>query len=178
VKLAARTIRADVAFGGAFYAIVDSEAAGLPIDSAHLPELRRTGMEIKHAIEAATTIVHPLESGLTGIYGTIFTGPPGDDTADLRNVTIFADAEVDRSPCGTGTAAVMAVVDAMGLLARDRPFVHESLIGTRFNGRVASRTQVGEHEAIVPEIEGSAWITGEHTFLIDDEDPLREGFRI
>ncbi|HEV8211813.1 MAG TPA: proline racemase family protein [Vicinamibacterales bacterium] len=178
VKLAARTIRADVAFGGAFYAIVDSEAAGLPIDSAHLPELRRTGMEIKHAIEAATTIVHPLESGLTGIYGTIFTGPPGDDTADLRNVTIFADAEVDRSPCGTGTAAVMAVVDAMGLLGPDRPFVHESLIGTRFNGRVASRTQVGEHEAIVPEIEGSAWITGEHTFLIDDEDPLREGFRI
>ena len=79
VKLASRTIRADVAFGGAFYAIVDSEAAGLPIDAAHLPELRRTGMEIKHAIEAALTIVHPLDPGLTGIYGTIFTGPPSDD---------------------------------------------------------------------------------------------------
>ena len=178
VKLASRAIRADVAFGGAFYAIVDSEAAGLPIDAAHLPELRRTGMEIKHAIEATMAIVHPLDPGLTGIYGTIFTGPPGDDTADLRNVTIFADAEVDRSPCGTGTAAVMAVVDAMGLLGPDRPFVHESLIGTRFNGRVASRTQVGDHAAIVPEIEGSAWITGEHTFLIHDEDPLREGFRL
>jgi proline racemase len=178
VKLASRTIRADVAFGGAFYAIVDSEAAGLPIDSAHLPELRRIGMEIKHGIEAAMTIVHPLDPGLTGIYGTIFTGPPSDETADLRNVTIFADAEVDRSPCGTGTAAVMAVVDAMGLLGSERSFVHESLIGTRFNGRVASRTQVGDHEAIVPEIEGSAWITGEHTFLIEEDDPLREGFRI
>jgi proline racemase len=178
VKLASRTVRADVAFGGAFYAIVDSESVGLPIDAAHLPELRRAGMEIKQAIEAALTIVHPLDAGLTGIYGTIFTGPPSDDTADLRNVTIFADAEVDRSPCGTGTAAVMAVVDAMGLLGADRPFVHESLIGTRFNGRVASRTQVGELSAIVPEIEGSAWITGEHTFLIDDDDPLREGFRI
>jgi proline racemase len=178
VKLASRTIRADVSFGGAFYAIVDSEAVGLPIDVAHLPELRRAGMEIKHAIDAALTVVHPLDPGLTGIYGTIFTGPPGDEAADLRNVTIFADAEVDRSPCGTGTAAVMAVIDAMGLLGSDRPFVHESLIGTRFNGRVASRTQVGDHPAIVPEIEGSAWITGEHTFLVEDDDPLGEGFRI
>jgi proline racemase len=178
VKLASRTIRADIAFGGAFYAIVDSEAVGLPIDIAHLPELRRVGMEIKHAIEAAQTIVHPLDSGLTGIYGTIFTGPPSDDGADLRNVTIFADAEVDRSPCGTGTAAVMAVVDAMGLLGSDRPFVHESLIGSRFSGRIAARAQVGELPAIVPEISGSAWITGEHTFLIDDGDPLKAGFRI
>jgi proline racemase len=178
VKLGARSIRADVAFGGAFYAIVDSEAVGLPIDAAHLPELRRAGMEIKHAIEAAQKVVHPLDPGLHDIYGTIFTGPPSDETADLRNVTIFADAEVDRSPCGTGTAAVMAVVDAMGLLDEGKPFVHESLIGTRFNGRIAGRTAVGEYQAIVPEIEGSAWITGEHTFLIDDTDPLREGFRI
>ncbi len=178
VKLAKGHVRADVAFGGAFYAIVDGESAGLPIDIAHLPELRRMGMEIKHGIEAQQAVVHPLDPGLRGIYGTIFTGPPSDDTADLRNVTIFADAEVDRSPCGTGTCAVMAVIDAMGLLAGDKPFVHESLIRTRFTGRVASRTMVGEYPAIVPEIEGSAWITGEHTFLIDDDDPLREGFRI
>ena len=178
VKIGTRQIRADVAFGGAFYAIVDSETVGLPIDVAHLPELRRVGMEIKHAIEAAQTIAHPLEPGLQGIYGTIFTGPPNDPQADLRNVTIFADAEVDRSPCGTGTAAVMAVIDAMGLLREERPFVHESLIGTRFKGRVVSRTAVGEYEAIVPEIEGSAYITGEHTFLIDEEDPLKEGFRL
>ena len=178
VKLGTRQVRADVAFGGAFYAIVDSESAGLPIDSAHLPELRRVGMEIKHAIEASHPVAHPLEAGLRGIYGTIFTGPPNDARADLRNVTVFADAEVDRSPCGTGTAAVMAVIDAMGLLAEDRPFVHESLIGTQFTGRVAGRTVVGEHQAIVPEIEGSAWITGEHTFLVDEDDPLRDGFRI
>ena len=178
VKIGARQIRADIAFGGAFYAIVDCETVGLPIDAPHLPELRRVGTEIKRAIEAVFTAAHPLEPGLTGIYGTIFTGPASDDSADLRNVTIFADAEVDRSPCGTGTAAVMAVVDAMGLLGHDRPFVHESLIGTRFTGRVASRTTVGNYEAIVPEIEGSAWITGEHTFIVDDDDPLKEGFRI
>jgi proline racemase len=176
--LGARTIRVDVAFGGAFYAIVDSEAVGLPIDVPHLPELRRVGMEIKHAIDASQTIVHPLEPSLHGIYGTIFTGPPSDERADLRNVTIFADAEVDRSPCGTGTAAVMAVVDAMGWLGQDRPFVHESLIGTRFHGRVVGRSAVGEYQAIVPEIEGSAWITGEHTFLVDDTDPLSAGFRL
>jgi proline racemase len=178
VKLPSRQIRADVAFGGAFYAIVDSEAVGLPIDVAHLPELRRVGMEIKHAIEAQQDIVHPLEPGLRGVYGTIFTGPPNHAGADLRNVTIFADAEVDRSPCGTGTAAVMAVIDAMGLLSDDRPFVHESLIGTTFMGRVASRTAVGEYAAIVPELEGSAWITGEHTFVIDESDPLKDGFRV
>src|SRR6185436_7023917 len=100
VKIGSRQLRADVAFGGAFYAIVDSEAVGLPIDVAHLPDLRRVGMEIKQAIESAQTIVHPLDAGLRGIYGTIFTGPPSDERADLRNVTIFADAEVDRSPCG------------------------------------------------------------------------------
>jgi len=178
VKIGSRQLRADVAFGGAFYAIVDSEAVGLPIDVAHLPELRRVGMEIRHAVESAHTIVHPIDAGLRGIYGTIFTGPPSDERADLRNVTIFADAEVDRSPCGTGTAAVMAVVDAMGLLSADKPFVHESLIGTRFTGRVTAHTVVGEHQAIVPEIEGSAWITGEHTFIVDDDDPLKNGFRL
>jgi proline racemase len=178
VRLGNREVRVDVAFGGAFYAIVDAEAAGLPITPARLPELRRVGMEIKHAVEAAATVVHPLDTGLNGIYGTIFTGPPERSDADLKNVTIFADAEVDRSPCGTGTCAVMAVIDAMGLMPAGRPFGHESLIGTLFNGRVTGRTRVGDFGAILPELEGSAWITGEHVFLVDDEDPLRGGFRL
>jgi proline racemase len=178
VRLGTRQLRADVAFGGAFYAIVDGEAVGLPLDAAHAPELRRAGLAVKHAIEATHSIVHPLDPALHGIYGTIFTGPPRAASADLRNVTVFADAQIDRSPCGTGTAAVMAVIDAMGLLADDKPFVHESVIGTRFEGRVAGRTAVGDYAAIVPEISGSAWITGEHTFVIDEADPLRDGFRI
>lgn len=179
VRLGSREIRADVAYGGAFYAIVDSESAGIPIRPDRLPDLRRAGMEIKNAIERAVTVEHPMEAGLHGIYGTIFTGPPADERADLRNVTIFADAEVDRSPCGSGTAAVMAVLSAMGMLIdSDQVFTHESIIGTHFTGRVVERTMVGEHEAVVPEIEGSAHITGEHTFIIDDRDPLREGFRL
>ena len=135
-------------------------------------------MAIKHAVDAAVRVVHPNEPELQGIYGTIFTGPPSSDDAHLRNVTIFADAEVDRSPCGTGTCAVMAVLAAMGLLDANQMFVHESIIGTRFRGRVTGETTVGDHPAIVPEIEGEAYITGESLFLIDDADPLRHGFRL
>ena len=179
VRVGSREVRADVAYGGAFYAIVDSESVGVPIIPSRLPDLRRIGMEIKHAVEAAVTVAHPDEPGLHGIYGTIFTGPPSSERADLRNVTIFADAEVDRSPCGSGTAAVMAVLSAMGMLTdSEQAITHESIIGTHFTGRIVERTIVGDLEAIVPEIEGSAHITGEHTFIIDDRDPLKEGFRI
>ena len=178
VPVAGRKIPVDVAFGGAFYAIVDSEAAGVPIDAAHLPELRRLGMQIAREVERLRRVVHPNDPGLEGIYGTIFTAPAQLPDAHLRNVTIFADAEVDRSPCGTGTAAVMAVLNDMGLLLDDVPFVHESIVGTIFRGRVIEHVAIGERTAIVPEIEGSAWITGEHTFLIDGDDPLKAGFRL
>jgi proline racemase len=173
-----RTLPVDISFGGAFYAIVDAEAAGLSVDAEKLPELRRLGTEVKAEVERLRQVVHPVDPGLKGIYGTIFTAPPQRPDAHLRNVTIFADAEVDRSPCGTGTAAVMAVLSEMGVLVEDAPFVHESIVGTVFTGRIVGRTQIGERPAIVPEIQGSAWITGEHTFLIDGEDPLRAGFRL
>ena len=178
VRVGVREVRADIAFGGAFYAIVDSESVGIPIIPERLADLRRAGMEIKHAVEKAIAVEHPLEPQLQGIYGTIFTGPASDEGADLRNVTIFADAEVDRSPCGTGTAAVMAVLAEMGMLMEDVVFTHESIIGTRFRGRLAGRTTVGELAAIIPEIEGEAYITGENTLLIDERDPLKFGFRL
>jgi proline racemase len=191
VRVGTREVRADVAFGGAFYAIVDSEAVGIPIRGDRLTDLRRVGMEIKHAVEKAVKVEHPLEPQLHGIYGTIFTGPPSDERADLKNVTIFADAEVDRSPCGSGTAAVMAVLSAMGMLSQpDQIFTHESIIGTRFRGRVVERLTLATPnsatpnslmegtEAIVPEIEGEAYITGENAFIIDERDPLAFGFRL
>ena len=167
-----RSVRVDVAF----YAIVDAEAVGLPLRREALGQLRRVGAELARAVEAAIRVAHPVEPGLHGIYGTVFTGMPNRPDADLRNVTVFADRQVDRSPCGTGTAAVMAVLDAMGMLVAGEPFNHESIVGTLFRGHVLRRTSVGDCEAIVVEIEGSAWITGEHSYLIDDEDPLREGF--
>ena len=148
-------------------------------------------MEIREQVEGAIAVVHPLEPGLHGIYGTIFTGPPNSSAADLRNVTVFADREVDRSPCGSGTAAVMAVLDAMGMFVdSEQTFRHESIIGTVFRGRIAGRTSITPPPsgtsssqgdpiaAIVPEIEGEAYITGENTFIIDERDPLKFGFRL
>lgn len=178
VTIGSRTIPVDVAFGGAFYAVVDAEAAGLAVMPARLTELKTVGMQIAREVERLIPVVHPLEPGLTGVYGTIFTGPPTADGAHLRNVTIFADHEVDRSPCGTGTCAVLAVLDAMGLVDPDTPFVHESIVGSTFSARVHDRTSVGEIPAIVPELTGAASITGDHTFVVDESDVFPEGFRL
>ena len=178
VTIGARTMRVDVAFGGAFYAVVDAEAAGLAVIPEKLAELRAMGQAISRAVEKVVQVGHPTEPGLHGVDGTIFTGPPDADGADLKNVTIFAGREVDRSPCGTGTCAVLAVLDAMGLADPSRPFVHESIVGSTFAARVTSRTTVGEFAAIVPELTGTASITGDHTFIVEPGDLFPEGFRL
>jgi len=170
-----RDLRVDVAFGGAFYAIVDSEATGVPLDSSRVPDLRRLGAEICSSLNATARPVHPADSAIGGVAGVIFTGPASDPEAHLRNVTVRASGSIDRSPGGTGTSAVMAVLDAMGLLPDGQPFVHESLSGALFRGRPLHRTIVADYPALVTEIEGSSWITGEHTFYLDDDDPFREG---
>jgi proline racemase len=178
VQVRGREVRVDVAFGGAFYAVVDAESAGLAVVQERLADLKTVGMLIAREVERIVNVVHPLEPGLTGVYGTIFTGPPTVADAHLRNVTVFADHEVDRSPCGTGTCAVLAVLDAMGLTTEDHPFVHESIIGTTFSARVVSRTTVGDIPAIVPELSGAASITGDHAFVVEPGDVLPEGFRL
>lgn len=175
VKIGTRQLRVDVAFGGAFYAIVDTEATGVPLTAARLPDLRRLGTEICSSLASSLVPEHPADPKLAGISGVIFTGPPQDPEAHLRNVTVGAGGSVDLSASGTGTSAVMAVLDAMGLLPDDEPFVHEGLSGSLLRGRIVGRTLVRDTAAIVTEIAGSAWITGEHTFLLDEEDPLREG---
>ncbi len=175
VRLRTRDVRVDIAFGGAFYAIADTEAIGIPLCPERVPELRRLGAEIQASVNAGYQVDHPIEPALGGVAGVIFTGPPEDPEAHLRSVTV-SGGTVDRSPGGAATSAVMAVLDAMGLLPDDQTFVHESLTGALFRGRAVRRTQVGEIPALVPEIEGTAWITGEHTFFMDEEDPFHEGF--
>jgi proline racemase len=175
VKVGSRELRVDVAFGGAFYAIVDSEATGIPLDSVRLPELRRLGMDLCASLNVSNRPEHPLDTSIAGVAGVVFTGPAADPEAHLRNVTVRSGGSVDRSPGGTGTAAVMAVLDAMGLLPEGQAFVHESLLGALFRGRPLQRTVIGDVPALITEVEGSAWITGEHTFFLDDDDPLREG---
>ena len=178
VKAGGRPLRADVAFGGRYYAIVDSEAVGLAVERARVPELRRAGMEIAAAVDAVQSWVHPGTGRNEEIAGTIFTAPPRSEGADLRSVTVSADGQVGRSPGGTGTAALMTVLDAMGLLSTERLFVHEGIVETRMLGRVASRTTVGGLAGIVAEIEGAAWVTGEHTFVAADDDPFAEGVSV
>jgi trans-L-3-hydroxyproline dehydratase len=173
-----RRIRADVAFGGVFYAVVDAESIGLSTEAANLSALRDAGGEIVRAIEAVHDVVHPLDPKTRGLFATLFTGPPGDGSAHLRAVAVLSGGQAGRSPSGTGMAAVMAVLDAMGLLEGDVSFEQEGLLGARFNGRVIVRTAVGELPAIVPEIEGSAWITGEHVWLAEDSDPFKLGVRL
>jgi proline racemase len=174
VRVGTREIRVDIAFGGLFYAIVDTEAVGIPLRAERLNDLRTLGVHLQSALNAAADFVHPSDPETTGISGVIFTGPPTDPEAHLRSVVVGGSV-VDRSPGGTATAAVMAVLDAMGLLADDRHFVHESVTGALFRGRALRRTLVGESTALIAEIEGTAWITGEHTFLLDEDDPFREG---
>jgi trans-L-3-hydroxyproline dehydratase len=166
-----------VVFGGAFYALAQAADAGLSIGNSRVSELIDYGMDVKHAVEARLEVTHPWEPELRGIYGTIICDTPSEG-ADGRNVTVFADGEVDRSPCGTGTAARVAWLHANGRLPVGVAYIHESITGTRFSGRVLETTTVAEIPAVVPEIAGSGFITGFHTFVVEPDDPLGSGFLV
>jgi proline racemase len=171
IDVVSRRIEAAVAYGGAFYAIVPSERFELPIEPAFVPRFVDLGREIKAAIEAQRPIAHPLQPELEGIYGVMFT-------EGNRNITVFADGEIDRSPCGSGTSARLALMDAHGELARGETLMHESVIGSRFASRVVGEEQVGEFPAVITEVEGSAHLTGYHRFVLTPDDPLGTGFLI
>jgi proline racemase len=162
----------DVAFGGAFYASCRERP-----EPAELPRLIELQRALKRELEAEHELVHPLEPELRDLYGVIFwqeedPGPP----LVQRNVTVFADGEVDRSPCGSGTSARLALLDAAGRLPRGQPLRHLSVIGSEFTGRVVGETTVAGRPAVLTEVEGSAYRTGRASFELDPGDPLGEGF--
>jgi proline racemase len=166
----------DIAFGGAFYAYVDAAAIGIAVVPANHARLVDVGMRIKRAVTASFDIVHPAgDPDLNFLYGTILVERPSGG-AHSRNVCVFAEGEVDRSPTGTGVSGRAAIHHARGELDLGQEIVVESVIGTRFTVRVAGTTSVGGRPAIIPEVSGSAHITGRHEFLIDPDDPLRDGF--
>lgn len=169
-------VRYDLAFGGAFYAYVDAGEAEVGLDPDSFRELIEKGTAIKRAVSADREISHPFEPDLSFLYGTIFVGPAADSTRHSRNVCVFADGEVDRCPTGTGVSGRLALQHARGEVEPDEWIEIESILGTVFRGRIVETTQFGPHQAIVPEIEGQAHITGRHEFLIDPADPLGEGF--
>jgi proline racemase len=174
VTVQGRTVRADVAFGGVFHAVVDAESVGIPLRPDRLDDLRRMGMAIAAQVSALRRVQHPQHEHLAGVAGTVFTGPAMGE-AHLCSVAVGSDGQIDRSASGTATAAVMAVLTEMGLLLEDQPFVQESLLGLTLTGRVARLQRMEERTAVVPVIEGRAWMTGRHTFLLDADDPLRSG---
>jgi proline racemase len=169
LEVAGRTV--GVAFGGAFYASLEER-----VEPGELPRLIELGRELKRAIEAEHEVVHPLEPELRDVYGVIFWQEEGGDPLTQRNVTVFADGEVDRSPCGSGTSARLALLDRSGRLPRGDELRHLSIIGTEFRGRVVGDAEVAGIPAVVTEVEGSAYRTGEHAFTLDLDDPLGEGF--
>jgi proline racemase len=166
----------DIGFGGAFYAYCKAEDLGVRIVPEEFRKLIEVGMAVKRAVVELLDIRHPIEEDLGFLYGTIIDSPPLGEGADSRNVCIFADGEVDRSPTGTGVSGRVALENAKGSLRVGEPLVIESLIGTRFTGRVVRETTFGGYAAVIPQVEGSAYITGRHEFLITPDDPLRVGF--
>ncbi len=168
-----------IAYGGAYYAQLDAAVVGLSVRPEHLSDLIALGREIRAALAGSDVADHPSDPRLSGIYGTIIfedlgLTPAGD--RHQRNVTIFADGEVDRSPCGSGTCARLATLDATGDLAPGQALVHDSIVGSRFIGRVVDRTTMAGRDAVLPQVTGMAYRTGIHRFEVDPHDPLVPGF--
>jgi proline racemase len=170
-------VRYDMAYGGNFYALVDAAGAGLVVDPARSGELVQAGLAVMAAIDAADRPVHPEDARIAGCGHVVFH-EPGRDGADAVAATSIHPGWLDRSPCGTGTSARMAQLFARGELAVGAPFVNQSVIGTRFVGRVVEETTVAGRPAVVPEITGRAWITGMGQYLLDPSDPFPAGFAL
>lgn len=170
------TVRYDVSYGGGFYAFVQAESVGVGLTADDFRRLIDLGQRIKHAVMASLPIEHPFEPDLGFLYGTIFVGAAHDPVHHSRNVCIFADGEVDRSPTGTGVSARAALHFAKGEIGLNEPFVVESILGSTFTGEAVTTTEYGPYTAVIPQVSGTAHITGINQLLIDPEDPLRHGF--
>ena len=168
-------VRYDLAFGGAFYAYVSAEDLGLSIDPSSTPRLIEAGRAIKQAVIDSGPIEHPMEPGLGFLYGVILIGPAQDPEHHSRNVCIFADGEVDRSPTGTGVSGRLAIHHARGEVAIAESITVESILGSTFTGRVVGTTEVGGIPAVIPEVTGTAHITGRSELWLDPSDELGSG---
>ncbi|CAN5875031.1 proline racemase family protein [soil metagenome] len=180
LETSAGPVQVDISWGGAAYASVRVSDLGLEVTPAALPRLIGLGREVKAALGSHPAAHHAEDPRLSGVYGTIFWEPlaAAGDVTHQRNVTIFADGQVDRSPCGSGTSARLALLDAEGVLAGEGWLVHHSIVGSRFRARVVERTRSQGHEAVVTEVEGTAHRTGRHEFVLDDDDELGTGFQL
>lgn len=171
----------DISYGGNFFAIVDAERIGLRLDPHSLRELLRFGSAIKEAVNRQVVVRHPLNPGVSGVDQVMITERPSETKPNYRNIVIGSTPGAcffDRSPCGTGTCARMAMLYAKGQLGLHEEFVHESIVGSQFRGVLVDKVRVGGLEAVIPEITGSGYVTAICHFVVDPEDPVRHGFSI
>jgi proline racemase len=169
-------VRFDVAYGGAFYALVSAESLKLQLIPDEVNRLMDYGRRIKQAVMESFTIEHPFESELSFLYGTIFTGSPQNETHHSRNVCIFAEGEVDRSPTGSGVSARAALHHARGELQVNEKITIESIVGSTMSVEVVETTRYGDFDAVIPEVGGTASFVGRNEFWFDPDDPFRDGF--
>jgi 4-hydroxyproline epimerase len=166
----------DVAYGGNFYAIVEPQPNFRDMADFSAAELVQISPRLRAALNAAYEFIHPEHPQIRGLSHILWTGAARDSRAHARNAVFYGDKAIDRSPCGTGTSARMAQLAAQGRLQVGQDFIHESIIGSLFHGRVEAAAQVGPHAGIVPSIAGWARMTGYNTIFIEDRDPFAHGF--
>jgi 4-hydroxyproline epimerase len=169
-------IKVDVAYGGNFYAIVEPQENYRDMADFTAGDLVRMSPILRKRMNEKYTFQHPENPTIKGLSHILWTGAPKNAEADARNAVFYGDKAIDRSPCGTGTSARMAQLAGKGKLKVGDSFVHESIIGSLFKGRVVKEAKVGNHAAIIPSIEGWARVTGYNTIFIDDRDPYKHGF--
>ncbi|NQU53072.1 MAG: proline racemase family protein [Bacteroidetes bacterium] len=169
-------VKFDVAFGGAFYAFVDADSVGIGLEKTDFNQLVNWGMKIKSAVMENFEINHPFEEDLSFLYGTIFTGKPKNPNHHSRNVCIFAEGEVDRSSTGSGVSARAAIHSLKDGLKVDEEITIESILNTTMTVKVVEETLFGSYKAVIPEVSGTAHITGQNQFYFDPEDDLKNGF--
>ncbi|MFD2252250.1 4-hydroxyproline epimerase [Pseudochelatococcus lubricantis] len=171
-------ITVDVAYGGNFYAIIEAQENYTDVADIEPSDILRLSPRIRSAFNARYRIAHPENPAIDRLTHVMWTGRPQTPNGTARNAVFYGDKAIDRSPCGTGTSARMAHLAARGALREGEAFVHESIIGSLFTGRIEGRAKVGEHDAIIPSIEGWARVTGFNTIVIDGRDPFAHGFQV
>ncbi|MCP1727174.1 4-hydroxyproline epimerase [Natronospira proteinivora] len=171
-------LRVDIAYGGNFYAIVEPQANWAGLDRMSADEILHFSPLVRQAAHEAVECVHPDDPTVSGVSHTMWTDAPRAEGAHARNAVFYGERAIDRSPCGTGTSARMAQLAARDRLQPGEDFVHESIIGSLFHGRIEDSTRVGEHPAIIPSVKGWARITGHNTIFVDDSDPFWQGFEV
>jgi 4-hydroxyproline epimerase len=168
----------DIAYGGNFYAILEPQKNFAGLESMSAGDVLRLSPLVRRLLNNKVMPVHPEDETIRGVSHVMWTGKPRDGRAHARNAVFYGDKAIDRSPCGTGTSARMAQLAAKGKLKVGDDFVHESIIGSLFDGRVEASARVGNHEAIVPSISGWARQHGINTIFVDSRDPFAHGFQV